>query len=113
MLANKTRLRVLSARQALLDELFECAREKITGAATQPPKKKNEAGGAGYQAILKGLILEGLYALNEDKVAVRARTKDYDIVKKAIADASKEFKEVVGRDIAVEIDKEEPLPESS
>jgi V-type H+-transporting ATPase subunit E len=113
MLANKTRLRVLSARQALLDELFERAREKITGAGTQPPKRKNEAAGAGYQGILKGLILEGLYALNEDKVAVRARTKDYDVVKKAIADASREFKEVVGRDIAVEIDKEEPLPDSS
>lgn len=114
-LANKTRLRVLSARQMLLDELFECAREKITSAATQPPKKKSGGGGgggAGYQAILKGLILEGLYALNEDKVAITARKKDYDVVKKAIADASKEFKEVVGRDITVGID-EEPLPESS
>jgi len=61
---------------------------------------------------LKGLILEGLYALNEDKVVIRARTKDYGVVKKAIADASKEFRDVVGRDIAVRID-EDPLPESS
>src|SRR5436190_23604110 len=55
-LANKTRLRVLSARQTLLDELFERAREKIASAETQPPKQQREAGGAGYQAILKGLI---------------------------------------------------------
>lgn len=111
-LANKTRLRVLSARQTLLDELFERAREKIANAAMQSQKKKIGAAGAEYQVILKGLILEGLYALNEEKVAIRARIKDYDIVKKAIADASKEFKEVVGRHITLRID-EEPLPETS
>ncbi|PLB49169.1 vacuolar ATP synthase subunit E [Aspergillus steynii IBT 23096] len=102
-LANKTRLRVLSARQELLDELFQQARERISGVAAQDADK--------YQTVLKGLILEGLYALNEDKVGVEARKEDFDAVKKAIEEAEKEFKEVVGKDVTVELDEEEPLPE--
>ena len=107
-LANRTRLRVLSARQELLNELFERARERVAGVSGQKTK-----GGADYGTILQGLILEGLYALNEDKVAVRARKGDYALVKKAIEGATKEFKKTVGRDIKVEIDESEPLPDGS
>ncbi|PLB38592.1 H(+)-transporting V1 sector ATPase subunit E [Aspergillus candidus] len=104
-LANRTRLRVLSSRQELLDDLFQQARDSISGIATKDAKK--------YQAVLKGLILEGLYALNESKVVVRARTKDNDAVKEAIGEAEKEFNEVVGKEVEVEVDEEEPLPEGS
>ncbi|EGD98397.1 vacuolar ATP synthase subunit E [Trichophyton tonsurans CBS 112818] len=105
-LANKTRLRVLSARQQLLDELFERARGEVTNAATG---KK----GANYEKTLAGLILEGLYALNESKVQVRARKADYAAVKKAAENASKEFKDKVGREATVEIDEREPLSQDS
>ncbi|OJJ43138.1 hypothetical protein ASPZODRAFT_146429 [Penicilliopsis zonata CBS 506.65] len=104
-LANKTRLRVLSARQTLLDELFQRAREQITGVAAGDAKK--------YDAVLRGLVLEGLYALNEDKIAVRARKKDYEAVRAAIVEAATEFKDHVGREVVVEIDESEPLPEDS
>ncbi|PKY01959.1 vacuolar ATP synthase subunit E [Aspergillus campestris IBT 28561] len=104
-LANRTRLRVLSSRQELLDDLFQQARDSISGIATKDAKK--------YQAVLKGLILEGLYALNESKVAIRARAKDGDAVKEAIGEAEKEFNEVVGKEVSVEVDEEEPLPEGS
>ncbi|KAJ9381950.1 hypothetical protein DTO063F5_5915 [Paecilomyces variotii] len=104
-LANRTRLRVLSARQELLDDLFERARQKVADVSTGDESK--------YQEILKGLVLEGLYYLNEEKVSVRAREKDYGSVKKAIEKASEEFKEKVGKDVTVEVDEEEPLPEGS
>lgn len=104
-LANRTRLRVLSGRQELLDDLFQQAREKVTGIAGGDAKK--------YEEVLKGLVLEGLYTLNEDKVSVRARKKDYDNVKKAIEEATAAFKKAVGKDTAVELDEEEPLPEGS
>ncbi|GES63176.1 vacuolar ATP synthase subunit E [Aspergillus terreus] len=104
-LANRTRLRVLSSRQELLDDLFQQARDKISGIAGKDAKK--------YQSVLKGLILEGLYALNEEKVAIRARKTDYDAVKKAISEAEKEFKETVGKDTSAELDEAEPLPEGS
>lgn len=103
-LSNRTRLRVLSARQELLDELFQRAREQVT-TSTQDAQK--------YQSILAGLILEGLYYLNEDKVAVQARKADNDLVKKAIEDAQKEFKSTVGRDVTIDIDTKNPLPDGS
>lgn len=103
-LANKTRIKVLSARQELLDELFEKARDKL---ASYSEDKGN------YEGMCKGLILEGLYALNEDKVIVRARKADYDVVKKAINGAKKEYKENLEKDVIVELDEKNPQPEGS
>src|ERR1700712_3236105 len=54
--ANKTRLKVLGARQELLDDIFEQAGKKL-GDGTKD--------GGKYQGILKNLLLEGLYALSE------------------------------------------------
>lgn len=104
-LANKTRLRLLSARQELLNDLFEQASTKI-GDFTNDNDK--------YQDILKNLILEGMYALNEKKVYVRCRTKDNDVAQKAAKDASAEYKEKLnGREVDVSIDEDEKLPEGS
>lgn len=103
-LANKTRIKVLSARQELLDELFEKAREKLAGFAEDKSK---------YTDICKNLILEGCYALNEKKVAVRARKQDYEVVKKAIGDAKKEYKENTKKEISIELDEKNPQPAES
>ena len=103
-LANKTRLRVLGARQEVLDDLFEKAGEQVK----KTPQDKSK-----YQGIIKGLILEGLYALNESKVAVKARKKDYDVVKKAIEEAQGTYKKEVGKDVNVQIDESDPLPDGS
>ncbi|KAI5305708.1 V-ATPase V1 sector subunit E [Ascosphaera pollenicola] len=104
-LANKTRIRVLSARQELLDDLFDQARSHIASAAG--------SGKFDYNKALTGLILEGLYTLNETKVSLKARRKDYDQVRKAIEKAKPEFKEKTGKDVLLTLDEEEPLPESS
>ncbi|KAI9697396.1 MAG: V-ATPase V1 sector subunit E [Candelina mexicana] len=100
--SNKTRLKVLSARQELLDELFEQARGKLARYADD----ENQ-----YQTICKNLVLEGLYALGEEKVSVRAREKDFDHVKKAIVDAEREYKENTKKEVKVEIDEKNPQPE--
>lgn len=102
--SNKTRLRVLSARQELLDKLFEDTRGKLADVSKN--KKK-------YGDLLKGLILEGLYALAESKVQIRARKADSDIVKKSIEAAQKEYKQETGKEVKVEIDEANPLPEGS
>lgn len=101
-LANKTRLKVLSARQELLDDLFQRASEKLKGYTVDKSK---------YQEICKNLIMEGLYALNEDKVLVRAKKADYDVVKKAVADAEKEYKENLDKEVKIELDEKNPQPE--
>lgn len=101
---NKTRLRVLGARQELLDSIFEEAQKKLSDGTKDKGK---------YQKTLKGLILEGFHALNESELQVRARKADYDVVKKAIADAEKEYKKTTGKDIKGVIHEEHPLPEGS
>lgn len=102
-LANKQRLKILGAKQQLLDGLFEDAREKLV-----------KGGKGGDEAVLKGLILEGLYAMNERKVTLRCRQKDSDIVKKAAEKASKEYKEKMGgREVEVSVDEKERVPEGS
>lgn len=100
--ANKTRLKVLGARQELLDTIFEAAQKKLAEGAKDKGK---------YQKALKGLILEGFYAMDENDLQIRARKKDYDTVKKAIEEASKEYKKEIGKDISATIHEEHPLPE--
>lgn len=100
--ANKTRLKVLGARQELLDNIFEEAQKKLAEGAKDKGK---------YQKALKGLLLEGFYALDEPELQVRARKKDYDVVKKAIEEAAKEFKKELGKDTTAKIQEDDPLPE--
>ena len=103
-LSNKTRLKVLSARQEVLDDLFEKAAGKLKDAT----KDKNK-----YTEICKNLMLEGMYALNEDKVLIRARKQDYDVVRKAMEKAKEEYKKNVNKEIALEIDEKNPQPDGS
>ncbi|KAF2272889.1 ATPase, V1/A1 complex, subunit E [Westerdykella ornata] len=102
--ANKSRIRILSARQELLDKLFDEASKKLKGVSKD--KKK-------YQDILKNLILEGTYALNEENIQVKARKADYDTVRKAIEEAQAEYKSKVGKDVSISIDESDPLPDGS
>jgi len=100
--ANKTRLKVLSARQELLDSIFEQAQKKL-GEATKDKGK--------YTEILKNLMLEGFYALNESKLQIRGRKQDYELIKKAIEKATKEYKEKTKKSIEASIDEAYPQPE--
>ncbi|KAK5129015.1 V-ATPase V1 sector subunit E [Meristemomyces frigidus] len=102
-LANKQRLRLLSAKQELLDGLFEDAGKQLA-----------DKGKKGGQDVLKGLILEGLYALNEKKVTLRCREKDDEAVKKAAEAAKSEYKEnMKGKDVEIVVDDKDRLPEGS
>lgn len=102
--ANKTRLRVLAARQELLDDIFEEAGKKLAEAAKDKGK---------YKAVLKGLILEGMYALSEDEVTVRARKADSAAVKDAAKDAEKEYEKETGKSSKVNLDEANSLPEDT
>jgi V-type H+-transporting ATPase subunit E len=102
-MANKTRLKVLSARQAVLDDLFEQTRGKVGHVS-----KRED-----YGQIMQALLLEGLYALNEPKLQIRVRKADKDVMGKAIEGAAKECKQNLGTDTKVEILEDDPLPEGS
>ena len=102
-MSNKTRLKVLSARQSLLDDLFEQTRDKVGKAAE----------GKNYDAILKGLILEGMYMLNEKKLIIRCRKADKSKVEKASKEAGEEYKETMGNECETTIDEKNMLPDDS
>ncbi|EXJ80034.1 ATP synthase (E/31 kDa) subunit [Capronia epimyces CBS 606.96] len=103
-MANKTRIKVLSARQELLDKLFEQTRGKLAAAGA---KNKN------YEEILKGLILEGMYLLCEKKVAIRCRKADKEKVQSAAKKASAEYKEKMGSDAEAVVNEDDWLPDES
>ncbi|KAI1760576.1 ATPase, V1/A1 complex, subunit E [Hypoxylon sp. FL1150] len=102
--ANKTRLKVLAARQQLLDDIFDAAAQRLAEGTKDKAKHKE---------TLKNLLLEGLYALTEPDVQVRARKADYDVVKEAIKEAESEYKSSTGKETKVTIDEENALPEGS
>lgn len=102
-MANKTRLKVLTARQAVLDDLFEQTREKVLDVS-----KRDD-----YEDVMKGLLLEGLYALNEPEVQVRVRNADKDVAAKAIEGAKKEYNDTLGKNVEVDIIEDDPLPDGS
>ncbi|KXJ93996.1 ATP synthase subunit [Microdochium bolleyi] len=102
--SNKTRLKVLGARQELLNDIFETASKKL--ADTTKDKKK-------YQNLLKDLILEGAYALNEKEISVQGRKADYGAIKEAIKAAEKEYKSESGKETTITIDESSALPEGS
>ncbi|PTB68332.1 ATPase, V1/A1 complex, subunit E [Trichoderma citrinoviride] len=101
--ANKTRLKVLGARQELLDGIFEEARQQLAAVVKDAAR---------YQKTLNGLVLEGFIAMNEPELQVRAKKADYDAVKKAIEEAAKEYKKEVGKDTTATIDEANPLDDS-
>jgi len=101
--ANRTRLRILGARQSLLNDLFEEARSKLAKAAHERD----------YDSILKDLILEGMFLLNEPKVAVRSKAGEKKQVEKAAKEASKEYKEKMGKECEAVFDDKNPLPDES
>ena len=99
--SNKTRLKVLAARQDLLEEIFERARGKLADGTKDKAK---------YQVVLKDLILEGFYALDEPQLMVRARKHDFELVEKAIERAVAEFKKETDKEISAIIDESSILP---
>jgi V-type H+-transporting ATPase subunit E len=101
---NKTRLKVLASRQQLLDDIFEKARDRLSELSQD---------GSKYSEMLKNLVLEGLYALSEDKIQIRARKKDEEALKTAFEQASKEYKEKTGKDVVITLDDKNPLPDDS
>lgn len=101
---NKTRLKVLAARQHLLDHIFEHARGELHNISKDETNYKN---------VLTNLILEGLFALSEDNVQVRSRNKDAAVLNAALIKAAKEYKEMSGQEISITLDEINTLPENS
>jgi len=92
---NKSRLRVLQAREQLLQDLFSEAREKIVGLSSST---------GSYSQFLESLIVEGLLRLMEPEVIVSSRKKDGALVEIAVNNGVQQYREISGRDVKVAVE---------
>ncbi|CAL8355488.1 unnamed protein product [Lota lota] len=95
-LLNQSRLKVLKARDDMIVDLLNEARQRL-GDISQDPAR--------YSVLLEGLILQGLYQLLEPKVTVRCRQKDVEMVQAAIDRDIIVYKDTVKSNIVVRIDQ--------
>lgn len=102
---NKTRLRVLGARQQLLDDLFEVARARLAADATKDASR--------YHDVLVQLVLEGAYAMQEPQLQVRARAADHAAIRGVLTEAAAEYERQTGSALALSLDKANPLAAGS
>ncbi|KAL6939742.1 V-ATPase V1 sector subunit E [Hanseniaspora osmophila] len=101
-IANKMRLKVLQAREQILENIFEESEEYLKTKVSSDKKK--------YGPILKDLILEGLYKLLEPEVVVKVKEEDVKLVESLIPDLVKEFTSATSLDsVNIEISKSDFL----
>lgn len=100
-LLNQARLKVLKARDDMIADLSNEARERLAETIKDPEK---------YSMLLEGLVLQGFYRLLEPKVTIRCRQQDVEMVQAAVNTNIPIYKEAVKANISVRIDQERFLP---
>lgn len=93
-IGNKTRLRILSTKDEVLNEIFDAAKAKLSSISSN----KGE-----YRPAFIGLIEEGLLALMEDEVSLRVREEDLSLAKEAIEEAAKNYEATTKDSIKINI----------
>ncbi|NXI46868.1 VATE1 ATPase, partial [Galbula dea] len=101
-LMNQARLKVLKARDDLIADLLNEARQRLAKVVKDTAR---------YQTLLDGLVLQGFYQLLEARVVVRCRKQDLPIVKAAVQKSIPIYKNATKRDVDVRIDQDNFLPE--
>lgn len=100
-IGNKTRLRILSTKEEVLNEIFESAKADLS---------KISANKSDYKPAFLGLIEEALFTILEDEVTVKVREADLSLAKDVIEEAAKHFEEKAGHSINISIDESNFLP---
>uniref|UniRef100_A0A8C1UCW3 ATPase H+ transporting V1 subunit E1b n=1 Tax=Cyprinus carpio TaxID=7962 RepID=A0A8C1UCW3_CYPCA len=122
-LMNQARLKVLKARDDMISDLLNDARQRLANVARDPSR---------YAALMDGLVLQvncmgvlsgthsdilmfqGFYQLLEPKVTIRCRKQDVGIVQAAVQKNIPNYKAAVKDNLEVRIDQENFLsPEVS
>ena len=101
---NQGRIKCLKAREDHLRSVLDEARSNLSKISSEHNR---------YPAILKGLILQGLFQLLEKEVLLRCRHKDEELINELMPECLDELKKVWGSVSSVTIDKEHYLPEDS
>lgn len=99
-IGNKTRLRILSSKDQILNEIFDAVEIELKNLTKDKAK---------YLPILVGLIEEGVLALMENEVSIKIRQQDLEVAKEAIEIAAKSFAEKAGFDVLITINEKDFL----
>ncbi|XP_036279355.1 LOW QUALITY PROTEIN: V-type proton ATPase subunit E 1-like [Pipistrellus kuhlii] len=99
---NQARLKVLRARDDLITDLLNEAKQRLG---------KVEKDTTRYQVLLDGLVLQGLYQLLEPRMIVCCQKQDFPLVKAAVQKAIPMYKIATNKDVDDQIDQEVYLPE--
>ncbi|KZV96214.1 putative vacuolar ATP synthase subunit E [Exidia glandulosa HHB12029] len=100
---NKSRLKLLQAREGHLQDLFGAARTELV----KLPQDKER-----YAELLEGLVLQGLLTLMEPRATVLSREADLQLVQSAATRAAEKYASLTGH-AAPEISVEATLDKDS
>eukprot|EP00298_Acanthocystis_sp_HF-20_P021675 c281_g1_i1.p1 GENE.c281_g1_i1~~c281_g1_i1.p1 ORF type:complete len:232 (-),score=90.41 c281_g1_i1:327-1022(-) len=98
---NQNRLKVLKAREDVVNQVVERARAQIAQYST----------GDGYKSLLQKLIVQGCLTLQEPKVVIRCRKSDEKIVRGVLTTATQEVEEKSGLKVELNVNTQNYLPE--
>ncbi|KAI9244094.1 ATP synthase subunit [Sporodiniella umbellata] len=100
---NKSRLKILHERQAVLDDLFEDVAQRVQDVSKS--KKK-------YNPLIKSLILQGALAMMEPEVVIYCREQDLARINSALNTVADKYEEITKTKVQFKI-SDEHLPSSS
>lgn len=96
-LMNQARLKVLKARDDMVSDMLNEARQRLANIAKDQAR---------YTTLLEGLVLQGFYQLLEPKVTIRCRKQDVALVQAAMQKNIPIYKNAVKNNLEVRIDQE-------
>ncbi|KAI9016956.1 putative vacuolar ATP synthase subunit E [Gaertneriomyces semiglobifer] len=92
---NKCRLRVLQARQQVLDSLMSEARKRLITIRQNQEQ---------YKELLHNLILQSLFQLMESKITVTARADDIDTIQSLLPQIADAFTKETGTKVNLTVE---------
>ncbi|KAF7273329.1 V-type proton ATPase subunit Vha26 [Rhynchophorus ferrugineus] len=101
---NQARLKVLKVREDHVRAVLEEARKKL-GEVTRDQGR--------YAQIIESLILQALYQLFEDRILLRVRPQDRELVKSVLPTVATKYKDVTGKEVNLVIDDEVQLSQET
>ncbi|XP_066595769.1 V-type proton ATPase subunit E [Prorops nasuta] len=101
---NQARLKVLKVREDHVRNVLDEARKRL-GEVTRDQAK--------YTKILKLLIIQGLYQLTEEKVKIRTRQADVNLIKSILDEIQETYKNLSKKETTVKVDEDNFLPADS
>lgn len=101
-LMNQAKPKVLRVRGDLITDLLNGVKQRLSKVIKDTAR---------YPVLLDGLVLQGLYQLSEPRMCVPFRTQGFPLVKAAVPKAISMYKIATKKDIDVQIDQEDYLPE--